>query len=161
MGREMGGSFRREGIYVHLWLIHVETWQKTTKFCKAIILQLKYILKKWPPSKDLQAVGHSQQTECWETYIPTMNKRQEKSVFQASIYQQLSTFYDVRTHLHRGPHFLSHREYVSLHFLSLVNLFLGDTRTAHEETDYKRMSECRVPYCCCQQRENANFANMV
>jgi len=23
------------------WLIHVEVWQKTTKFCKAIILQLK------------------------------------------------------------------------------------------------------------------------
>ena len=24
-----------------LWLIHVEVWQKTTKFCKTIILQLK------------------------------------------------------------------------------------------------------------------------
>ena len=24
MGREMGGNFRREGIYVNLWLIHVE-----------------------------------------------------------------------------------------------------------------------------------------
>ena len=23
MGREMGGSFKREGIYVYLWLIHV------------------------------------------------------------------------------------------------------------------------------------------
>ena len=31
----------REGVYVYLWLIHVEPWQKTTKFCKAIILQLK------------------------------------------------------------------------------------------------------------------------
>ena len=36
-----GGRFKREGIYVYLWLIHVEAWQKTTKFCKAIILQLK------------------------------------------------------------------------------------------------------------------------
>ena len=35
MGREMGGK------YVYLWLIHVEVWQKTTKFCKAISLQLK------------------------------------------------------------------------------------------------------------------------
>ena len=26
---------------VYLWLIHVDIWQKTTKFCKAIILQLK------------------------------------------------------------------------------------------------------------------------
>ena len=33
--------FKREGIYVYLWLIHVEVWQKTTKFCKTIILQLK------------------------------------------------------------------------------------------------------------------------
>ena len=36
---EWGGSLNREGIYVHLWLIHVEVWQKTAKFCKAIILQ--------------------------------------------------------------------------------------------------------------------------
>ena len=34
MGREMGGRFKREGIYVYLWLI-----QKTTKFYKAIFLQ--------------------------------------------------------------------------------------------------------------------------
>ena len=39
MGREMGGRFKREGMYVYLWLIHVEVQQKTTKFCKAIILQ--------------------------------------------------------------------------------------------------------------------------
>ena len=32
---------KREGIYVYLWLTHVEVWQKTTKVCKAIILQLK------------------------------------------------------------------------------------------------------------------------
>ena len=31
----------REGIYVYLRLIHAEVWEKTTKFCKAIILQLK------------------------------------------------------------------------------------------------------------------------
>ena len=36
MGREMGEGFRREGIYVYIWLIHVEVGQKTTK---AIILQ--------------------------------------------------------------------------------------------------------------------------
>jgi len=39
MGRKMGGRFKREGIYVYLWLIHVEVGQKTAKFCKAIILQ--------------------------------------------------------------------------------------------------------------------------
>ena len=41
MGREMGGRFKREGIYVYLCLIDVEVDKKTTKFCKAIILQLK------------------------------------------------------------------------------------------------------------------------
>ena len=39
MGREMGERFKREGINVYLWLIHTEVWQKTTKFCKTIILQ--------------------------------------------------------------------------------------------------------------------------
>ena len=46
MGREMGGSFKREETHVYLWLIHVEVWQKTTKFCKAIILKLKNKFKK-------------------------------------------------------------------------------------------------------------------
>ena len=39
-----GGKMRRRfkgAIYVYLWLIHVGVWQKTTKFCKAVILQLK------------------------------------------------------------------------------------------------------------------------
>ena len=34
-------GFSRQGIDVYLWLIHVEVLQKTTKICKAIILQLK------------------------------------------------------------------------------------------------------------------------
>ena len=36
-----GGRFKWEGIYVYLWLIHVEVWQKTAKFCKTVILQYK------------------------------------------------------------------------------------------------------------------------
>ena len=36
MGREMGGRFKRKRIDVYLWLFHVEVWQKTTNFCKAI-----------------------------------------------------------------------------------------------------------------------------
>ena len=39
LGSEMRGRFKREGIYVSLWLIHVEVWQKKAKFCKAIIFQ--------------------------------------------------------------------------------------------------------------------------
>ena len=44
--REMGGRFKTEGTYVYLWLIHVEVWHKTTKFCKANILQLNEKKKK-------------------------------------------------------------------------------------------------------------------
>ena len=41
-----GRELQREGDVcihpsIHVWLIHVEVLQKTTKFCKAIILQLK------------------------------------------------------------------------------------------------------------------------
>ena len=46
MGREMGGRFKREGTYVYPWLIHIDIWQKITKFCKAIILQLKRNVKR-------------------------------------------------------------------------------------------------------------------
>ena len=41
MGREKRGWFKREETYVYLWLTHVDILQKTTKFCKSIILQLK------------------------------------------------------------------------------------------------------------------------
>ena len=34
------------GIYVYLWLIHVEVWQETAKVCKAIIFQQKNNFKK-------------------------------------------------------------------------------------------------------------------
>ena len=40
------GSFKKEGIYVDLWLIHF-VWQKPAHFnCKAIIIQLKIKFKK-------------------------------------------------------------------------------------------------------------------
>ena len=38
---EMGGRFKREGIYACLWLIHEDGWQKPAQYCKVIILQLK------------------------------------------------------------------------------------------------------------------------
>ena len=38
---EAGGSFKREGKYVYLWLIHVDIWQKPRQYYKAIIFQLK------------------------------------------------------------------------------------------------------------------------
>lgn len=38
---EVKGRFKSKGTYVHLWLIHVDVWQKANQYCKAIILELK------------------------------------------------------------------------------------------------------------------------
>ena len=38
-GEADGREVQKGGEYVYLWLINVEVWQKTAKFCKAIILQ--------------------------------------------------------------------------------------------------------------------------
>jgi len=38
---EVGGRFKREGTYIYLWLILVDIWQKSTKYCKVMIPQLK------------------------------------------------------------------------------------------------------------------------
>ena len=60
-GWDGGGSFKREGIYVYLWLIHVEVWQRTAEFCRAIILQLKKkkinLKKSHLPSYEQEIVG--------------------------------------------------------------------------------------------------------
>ena len=37
--------------HMYIWLIHVDVWQKTTKFCKAIIFQLKI---KWNLEKEMK-----------------------------------------------------------------------------------------------------------
>ena len=36
MGLVVGGRFKSEETCVHLWLIHVDVWQKPTQYCKAI-----------------------------------------------------------------------------------------------------------------------------
>ena len=65
------------------------------------------VTEKWPSSKHFQAMCYSQHTECWESYVPSVNERHQKRMwFQSSIYQELSRFSVVRTPgLHRGPNF--------------------------------------------------------
>ena len=48
MGKKVGGGFNGEGTYVYPWLIYVDVWQKSTEFCKAIIIQLinKFKIRK-------------------------------------------------------------------------------------------------------------------
>ena len=50
-GGRWEGVSKGRGHYVYLWLIHAELWQKTAKFCKAIMLQLKNKLKKLKPDR--------------------------------------------------------------------------------------------------------------
>ena len=40
MGWEVGGRFKREGMCIYLWLIHIDVWQKSTQHYKVIIFQL-------------------------------------------------------------------------------------------------------------------------
>ena len=57
----VGGSFKREGTYVSLWLIQIVFWKKPTQHCKTIILQLKITLKKMGKEiflKDSFVSGH-------------------------------------------------------------------------------------------------------
>ena len=35
------GAVQNGSIFVHLWLIHVDVWQKPSQYYKVIILQLK------------------------------------------------------------------------------------------------------------------------
>ena len=67
MGKEMGGRFKRKGIYVYLWLIHVEVWQKTIKFYKETILQkisLKMVFKE-KKTQEQGKTGYVSSTEHW------------------------------------------------------------------------------------------------
>ena len=45
MSWKVVGSVKRDRTCVYLWLIHVDVWKKPTQYCKAVIFQLKIILK--------------------------------------------------------------------------------------------------------------------
>lgn len=45
-GWEMGRGLIGERIYISLWLIHVDTWEKSAQYYKAIKFQLKIKFKK-------------------------------------------------------------------------------------------------------------------
>ena len=45
-GWDGDGGGRDSGTYAHLWLIHVNVWQKAPEYCKVISLQLNKYFKK-------------------------------------------------------------------------------------------------------------------
>ena len=56
--REVGGTFKREGTYVYLWLIHTDVWQKPTQHCKAIFLQFKTKILIHSPGPKVLTLKH-------------------------------------------------------------------------------------------------------
>ena len=42
-GMGMGERCKKQGTYVHLWLILVDVWQKPAQYCKAIIFQYNFL----------------------------------------------------------------------------------------------------------------------
>ena len=62
MGWEVGGRVKRKGMYVYLWLIHVDVWQKPAQYYKAIILQLKI---KFEKKKDERLLWESSLRSNW------------------------------------------------------------------------------------------------
>ena len=60
MGWEVGGRLKREGTQIYLWLTHIDIRQKPTKYCKAIIFQLKNKNFKKPPQAIKMSSGDFQ-----------------------------------------------------------------------------------------------------
>ena len=66
----MGGRFKREETYVYLWPIHVDVWQKPTKYYKAIILQLKInVFKKTAQKKKKENPRYKQSQKRWYKFM--------------------------------------------------------------------------------------------
>ena len=59
MGREIGGRFGREGIWVYLWVILVDVFQKTPKFPKTFKQKLAKKKKKERKSQTYNTTTYS------------------------------------------------------------------------------------------------------
>jgi len=67
----LGGRFKREGIYVYLWLIHFLVRQKATQHCKAIILQLTMNFKKYK-------IERNDNSQSRRTYLPYLEMKKDE-----------------------------------------------------------------------------------
>ena len=87
------GLKKKGGIYVYLWLTHVEVWQKTTKFCKAIILQLKK--KSYAYSQSLWNYCAIYCGESWRWDLTSTHEKMffTKCVLKFSFYPELVNNY--------------------------------------------------------------------
>ena len=80
---EVGGGVKKEGTWVHLWLIHIDVWQKPTQHCKAIILQLKI--------NTLKKIKLSKISTCLGPYVQTFKLRTFKGVSMRLHVQYISS----------------------------------------------------------------------
>ena len=72
----VGGRFKREGIYVYLWLIHIVLQQKPIQHCKAIILQLKINLKKE------KSQGGERESKGWYIKSYDMGEKEKTALYR-------------------------------------------------------------------------------
>ena len=71
----MGERFKREGIYVYLWSIHIFVQQKPTQHWKTIVIQLRINLKKTTSCKvraSLVAQRVKNLSAMWEKQVQTL-----------------------------------------------------------------------------------------
>ena len=91
MGREMKGSFKREG---YMYTYGTEVWQTTAKFCKAIILQWKIniFFKKWKKKKKENGTER-QFTSMPRTVSIVMSHRPESEPNAVNIQQNVPSYF--------------------------------------------------------------------
>ena len=83
----MGGGEKEAqegGTYVYLWLVHGDVWQRPTQNCKAIILQLKYVIFFNVVEKD-------------NIYVILVKEVYIQSSAQAHVFSEASFFFSHRT----------------------------------------------------------------
>ena len=73
-GRRSG----REGTWVYLWPTFVYVWQKTTKFCKVIILQLK----NWKKKRICHTTERFKHNSCLSSYVWDMQCTSRKRTWK-------------------------------------------------------------------------------
>ena len=67
-GEGDGPEVQEGGTCIYLWLVHADVWQKTAKFCKAIILHIKTTTKnsvmKAKTNRNFNAIPESHRNKC-------------------------------------------------------------------------------------------------
>ena len=90
-----GGGFRMRQEHVYLWPIHGDVWQKSSQYCKAIILQLKLInFQEKSLCIAMETINKMNRCTDWEKLF--VNDVTDK-VLVSKIYKQLMMLNSIKT----------------------------------------------------------------